>query len=528
MFSDEAHNTYGQELEKTMKKVRQTINYLAEKTDLKVVINTTGTPYFKKKILPDVVYWYGLIEGIDDGILKDVQDNIYSYSEVRDIEFLNQVLEDFFTEYKDLEIAGGHKTKIAIYFPKIEDIAKVKFDIEKKVIKLGLDINCIFEVHSKSSEKDKDIFINRINDKNLPYRIFLLVGMGKEGWNCPSLFACSLAREIKSSNNFVLQASTRCLRQIEGNTKSARIYLSAKNTKILENQLKETYGETIDSVQKGSNQYQEQKLVLQKHDKLPKIVMKKILKKYIKKENVITNLHLNKPKIENKIIKKTTLDFSKFLKGELYEKDFEDLIVERENFSSLFEASYKLASLYSLDYFVLLEKLQRLYPEKELTREDFVDLQKQIEAQMHNYEEQTEEVEIHLAIIKKEGFEEEKNEAGDTIYTTKILVRTDKLNLLKAQKNQNFSFHYNPYKFDSGLEIKLFDYIFSQLENMKQNIEDFLFIGGITDKNKTDLIFEYEDKNGVFRNYTPDFLVIKKNGECLFLETKGKVYEGAF
>jgi len=39
------------------------------------------------------------------------------------------------------------------------------------------------------------------------------VNKGTEGWNCPSLFACALARKLKKIQNFVLQASSRCLRQ---------------------------------------------------------------------------------------------------------------------------------------------------------------------------------------------------------------------------------------------------------------------------------------------------------------------------
>ena len=61
----------------------------------------------------------------------------------------------------------------------------------------------------------------------------------------PALFACALARKLKSSNNFVLQAASRCLRQVPGNTVKARIYLSADNRGILDRQLQETYGETI-------------------------------------------------------------------------------------------------------------------------------------------------------------------------------------------------------------------------------------------------------------------------------------------
>src|SRR5215211_7806656 len=79
VFSDEAHHTYGQDVEKSLKRVRQTVDYLAANTRLVCVVNTTGTPYYKKQVLKDVVIWYGLAEGIADGILKEVEDSILSY-----------------------------------------------------------------------------------------------------------------------------------------------------------------------------------------------------------------------------------------------------------------------------------------------------------------------------------------------------------------------------------------------------------------------------------------------------------------
>ena len=49
VFSDEAHHTYGQDLENGLKKVRKTIDYLEKETNLIVVVNTTGTPYYKNR-----------------------------------------------------------------------------------------------------------------------------------------------------------------------------------------------------------------------------------------------------------------------------------------------------------------------------------------------------------------------------------------------------------------------------------------------------------------------------------------------
>ena len=84
---------------------------------------------------------------------------------------------------------------------------------------------CLVNTSDDALTKQADIdAFNRLNDPASPHRVILLVNKGTEGWNCPSLFACALARRLRTSNNFVLQAATRCLRQVPGNTHHARIY----------------------------------------------------------------------------------------------------------------------------------------------------------------------------------------------------------------------------------------------------------------------------------------------------------------
>ncbi len=48
VFSDEAHHTYGQSMDTDLKKVRKTVDYLAAQTNVIAVVNTTGTPYFRR------------------------------------------------------------------------------------------------------------------------------------------------------------------------------------------------------------------------------------------------------------------------------------------------------------------------------------------------------------------------------------------------------------------------------------------------------------------------------------------------
>ena len=118
VFSDEAHHTYGQSLGDDLKKVRKTVDYLASRTNLVVVVNTTGTPYFQRQPLRDVVIWYGLSEGIRDGILKDVV-NIQAYDFEGDAaRYVGHVVRDFFQDYGDVQLPNGARAKLAIYFPR--------------------------------------------------------------------------------------------------------------------------------------------------------------------------------------------------------------------------------------------------------------------------------------------------------------------------------------------------------------------------------------------------------------------------
>lgn len=208
VFSDEAHHTYGQSLEHELKKVRKTVDYLAAQTKVVCVVNTTGTPYFKRQPLKDVVIWYGLSEGIRDGILKDVSGNIQAYEfEENTAAYVGNVIEDFFKDYGGVKLPNGAPAKLAIYFPQTDDLENLRPFVDAALVRVGQSAAVSLRNTSESPREEVDAF-NRLNDPAAPHRVILLVNKGTEGWNCPSLFACALARRLKSSNNFVLQAAT--------------------------------------------------------------------------------------------------------------------------------------------------------------------------------------------------------------------------------------------------------------------------------------------------------------------------------
>jgi len=530
IFSDEAHHTYGYALGKELKRVRQTVDYLAENT--LVVVNTTGTPYYKRQILKDVVCWYGLSQGIKDGILKEVRGNIVSYPKVTDRDFLKDVIADFFKNYQDVKIYDGSPSKLAIYFPKIADLVNAKPVVEKTLIELGLDPSVVLEVHNESKEEVKDLFDNRINDSHLPYRIFLLVNKGTEGWNCLSLFSTALARRLTGSNNFCLQAASRCLREIPGNTHKAKIYLSKDNVGILDAQLKETYGESLEELNRTPQDIRQNRLILRKVE-IPRVSLKKRIRRVLPKELLldVSEMEFRKIEGEKEKVRKTihSLDEIPQRKGVLiFVREEEIEIIE--DFLDSYTFAAELSSLYRLPLMLIYDKLKELYPEGEIPKSEAIELKRQIEEKVRNYEVKEEEVEVALALIRPEGFNKEEKD-GKAIYATEIVYHKEKEKYLlkweefKDKFKRDFGFHYNPYKFDSSPEKEFFIWLLEILNEDPADVEDVYYTGGIDDLNKTEFLFEYRGKDDEYHNYSPDFLIRRKNGKVIIVEIKAERFK---
>ncbi|MYK24273.1 hypothetical protein F4054_18695 [Candidatus Poribacteria bacterium] len=80
------------------------------------------------------------------------------------------------------------------------------------------------------------------------------------------------------------------------------------------------------------------------------------------------------------------------------------------------------------------------------------------------------------------------------------------------------SFHYTPYNFDSNPELNFFEKILDTLKISIEDVEVFLFTGGLMDIKKTDFHFEYKDADGNYHRYFPDFVIVKNTGEFFIVE----------
>ena len=532
VFSDEAHHTYGQSLETGLKKVRKTVDYLADKTSVVCVVNTTGTPYYKRQPLKDVVIWYGLSQGIRDGILKEVAGNIQAFSFGGNVEaYLRHVISDFFKDYAEVSLPDGTPAKLAVYFPQTDDVEALRPAIEAGLAELGLPPTLILEHHTKCENKAD---FDRFRFRDSPHRLALLVDRGVEGWDVPALFACALARKLKSSNNFVLQAASRCLRQIPGNQVKARIYLSLDNRAILDRQLQETYGETIADLDNTQVQRRRATIYLRKLN-IPPLVVRQLVRTVIRQDSLPEPLRLAHPqKTYQDTLKKITFTVVEQRATSSLLQQVGDAveIAALPETIDLYGAAVELAAVYRLNLWNVLDELRRLYSDAdELPLPHLADLALQIEAQTRNYKVHEETVEKALALVRPEGFQKSQDEQGAEVYTADISYPIDRQNLLlsweemRAANQGDFGFHYDPYNFDSKPEKSFFGQMLSHLNLHPNEVEDIYFTGALTTLDKTEFWVDYKGDDDRWHRYTPDFIIRRKDGRCLIVEIKDARFE---
>ena len=257
IYVDEAHHLFGAGLEKALRSksskktsLRDTINLLAKRTDVVACFNYTGTPYVNRQPLPDVVYGYGLAESIKNEFLKDAQPQ--GFDNVKNADFLRNAITQFWEKYHG-QTFEGLNPKLAIFAATIEEaIEEVQPVVESVLADLGVDSSKIL-VNVGDSKVTKDQDIRNFNNLDVPgsdgneKQFIILVGKGREGWNCRSLFGVAMYRSPKSKI-FVLQATMRCLRKITDDQQTALVFLSKENFDILDVELEKNFNIDLDGL----------------------------------------------------------------------------------------------------------------------------------------------------------------------------------------------------------------------------------------------------------------------------------------
>ena len=262
VFLDEAHHTYTV-TEAQEKKLRQAVEVLNSKGNLREVNGFSGTPFVNTRIdiaghsirlqqLQDVIYHFPLAKGIGE-FLKTPK--VLFKEDVREDKFIKDTLTDFFQDY-DITYKDGTCSKLAIYCASIAVL-------NEEILPVVRD----WYAARRKDKADEEVFAYYTADKKYPLpssaladfhsldsphsrkRVILLVAVGREGWDCHSLTAVALPRHT-TTRNFVLQTSCRCLREVsDASQEQAMIALGTGNYKLLKEQLQAVHRMTIDEFQ---------------------------------------------------------------------------------------------------------------------------------------------------------------------------------------------------------------------------------------------------------------------------------------
>lgn len=539
IFSDEAHHTYGNRMDKELKRVRETVNYIKEKKGVIVVVNTTGTPYYKRQMLREVVAWYSLGEGIEHNILKSLHRGIvhYDIGSGSDEGVIRNVIHLFFEHYGDVALPNGAKAKIAFYFKTQEHLESSRLLMERALAEIGESPALLLVNTQRSSQNEIDEF-NRLNNPDSQKRVLLLIGKGVEGWNCPSLFACALIKEQTTSSNFVLQASTRCLRQVPGNTHPAKIFLDTKNRYILDKELQETFSTTLGRLSRHTAETEDVEIRVRKTE-LPKLEISRWVPRVVRDEHAPTDIQLNVPtdiqELPPIVLNLLTPNLTRNgTTSPLAGIDATDKVEIVHRTTDCYTLARRIGTNYHLPFMKTLKTLKRLYPKGEVPNQHLYPLFQQVESQLQNYKVIEEEVTEALALIHTHDDEGkplfEKDADGCYIHRLRIqksnAERMRKARLLFDEDDlpdeHGISFHYAPYNFDTNPEREFFETILATLNLSVADVEIFLFTGGLTDTKKTDFHFEYKGTDGNYHRYFPDFVIVKNTGEFYIVEIKSE------
>ncbi len=243
-------------------KLRKIVNKWMEQSNFNSVLGFSGTPNMdpetKIKIADDlsvkctqyanVVTFYPLIKGIGNFLKIPV----VRHSNLDSTEIISRGLREFFSSYADTVYSNGTSAKVAVYAPSIAVLEEEIYPVAYAVCaELGISpTETILKYHKGNSsykvDEDAQFEFSTLDSPLSKKRIILLVGIGREGWNCKSLTGVILSQRNACPQNMVLQISCRCLREVDNaHTETALIWLNKFNAEKLNQQLQEQQYTTI-------------------------------------------------------------------------------------------------------------------------------------------------------------------------------------------------------------------------------------------------------------------------------------------
>lgn len=593
---DEVHHAAKSDI-----KLRQVVNRWNAKGSITTVLGFSGTPYLtsaekielttddtlKISEITNTVYYYPLTKAIESFLKKPtvkIADNLSH------LQIVKQGVEDFNNTYGTLIYENETIAKVAIYCSNIEMLEDEIYPYLQSELKINPDEILKFHGGNKtySLPVENELEFKSLDTKLSKKKYILLVGIGKEGWDCKSLTSVILPQKSPSaSKNTIIQTACRCLRQVtKGNIETALIWLNRENAKILNKQLEKEQNTSIEELN-NINKNKEVDLVHRfsrmEYLQLPKIDFYQLKVKYQtieEEEDANTKVKLNQI-LDN--LKKYKANYAITTKGLDYLDEGELSFINSTGYitanfnlwiASISKDSFNTITLSQLHKFdnelksifekIIIQKNKKNYFNEQY---DCYLIETQIRIAFSIKRQLTTEEEIipkeaNLLIVDKlkpiinhkdlypnkevtkQILEFDKNpitiDAFNKLKQEKILqlttegkfdeiakVASETINPLIEQKDN--SFHLLPYNFDSGFESQFLNEILKLKDFKESNLE--IYFNG--ERGISEFVINCFAKTGNRWNkvgkYTTDFLIIKRNQKdkihkALIIETKGEGY----
>lgn len=256
---DEVHHAATDDI-----KLRQVVNKWQAIGNITTVLGFSGTPYlssadkiqvneetfFKFSQITNTVYYYPLVTAIKC-FLKTPKVKIGQ--NLDRFQIIRKGVEDFQATYGNKKYKNGTIAKIAIYCTNIAVLEEEVYPFLTGELKINPAAILKFHKGNKeySQPEGSELEFRSLDLPISKKRYILLVQVGKEGWDCPSLTSVILSQKGDSPKNMVLQTSCRCLRQVDlEQEETALIWLNDYNAKTLNDQLKKEQQTSIEEINK--------------------------------------------------------------------------------------------------------------------------------------------------------------------------------------------------------------------------------------------------------------------------------------
>lgn len=531
--------------------------------------------------ITNIVYYYPLIKGVGN-FLKHP---IIKISEIADSSrIIEKGVREFLDNYKDTVYEGNLVAKLGIYCGTIEKLEELVYPLISRIAtEYGIGNDAILKFHKGNKQypqpADSQLQFDTLDTSLSKIRIILLVQIGKEGWDCRSLTGIILSQEGDCPKNMVLQTSCRCLRQVVKDVpETALVYLNEDNAKKLESQLQQQHHISI----KEFTEVDDTKVTFHRYDrtsylKLPKMDFYQLKIKYdtLVVEEANPEKDIPQATDNTQLAAEVTrvTDFS--LHTVTREIDTIERGTVQATFASwLYSISKESFGTLSVDQLFQYEQLiQRVYSEITYKRSyaryysskyDISAVNANIRkafAAKRDFTSTEELVPQQSSLLNIANFTSEVHTANPDCYypeqtTVENIILDDKGKLKVNPKVQqlillaeetgnqamadtlrkqnashpqkNRSFHYLPYRTDSGFEQTFLKEILTFHEIVNLGLE--VYYNG--DRAMTEFKIKCYKQSGskwlYIGIYTPDFLVIqRKNGQihkAVIVETKGEIY----